>query len=138
MTNYETVRLASSRILKNFTFYIFKGDIIYAIGFPLFPQDVNKCPTLTKGHVSKISASMLKTTSSVLGGSSGGGLYDSNGKLVGIIVANVKLEDNNVIYPRLNVAIPITAISQIIKDYFASEGNYIQLIRFLLKIIFLY
>lgn len=99
------------------------GDVIYAIGYPLFTEDVNKCPTLTKGHVSKVSASMLKTTSSVLGGSSGGGLYDSNGKLVGIIVANVRLEDNNVIYPRFNVAVPIRAIWQIINDYFTNEGN---------------
>lgn len=67
---------------------------------------------------------MLKTTSTVLAGSSGGGLFTNDGSLAGIIVANTKLEENKIIYPRINVAIPVSVIYSTIKDYMANEGNF--------------
>lgn len=103
---------------------MFVGDEVYAMGYPLFSKKIHDKPTMTKGYVSKVSPFMLKTTSSVLAGSSGGGLFVKNGKLIGIIVANAKLEGNNVIYPRINMAIPVNVIYHVLQDYFTNQGNF--------------
>lgn len=104
----------------------FLGDTTFAIGYSIFANDIHKRPSLSKGYVSKITPFILKTTSTVIAGCSGGGLFNNEGNLIGIIVANTKLERDdgkNVIFPRFNAAIPIKAIYSIIEDYLRNKGK---------------
>lgn len=52
-------------------------------------------------------------------------MLDTDGALLGIIVCNVKLEENNMVYPRVNMAIPFSAISDTVLDFIERGGTYI-------------
>lgn len=66
---------------------------------------------------------MLKTTCFVHAGASGGAILDEYGCLLGIIVCNTKLSDGNVIFPKMNMAIPYASIANIIARYVEENGN---------------
>nr|XP_022911138.1 peroxisomal leader peptide-processing protease [Onthophagus taurus] len=99
------------------------GDNVFALGFPLFPRHTKPKATLTNGHVSQVSKTMLKTTCTVLPGASGGGIFDKNGELVGIIVCNAKMEDSSTTYPRVNMAIPISRIYDDLIEFLTKKGE---------------
>lgn len=80
-----------------------------------------------KGCIAKQNKFMLKTTCSVHSGSSGGAILDDNGCLIGIIVSNTKLNLNNAIFPRINFAIPYTAIADILEDFIEKMGKIFHL-----------
>ncbi|KAF5280279.1 hypothetical protein FQR65_LT03087 [Abscondita terminalis] len=100
-----------------------KGQEIYAAGYPLFPRNLMLKPSLTKGYISQVHNYSLKTTATVLPGSSGGAILNSKGKLLGIIVSNSKMDEIGIIYPRVNMAVPIKAIYSTI-ELFLENGDY--------------
>lgn len=99
-----------------------KGQEIFAAGYPLFPRNLMISPSLTKGYVSQVHDFSLKTTATVLPGSSGGAILNGQGKLLGIIVSNSKMDDVGIIYPRVNMAVPILAIYSTI-ELFLESGD---------------
>jgi hypothetical protein len=83
------------------------GQQVYAIGAP---QGLDR--TLSRGIISalrdmKENAKLIQTDTSVTRGSSGGGLFDSDGKLIGIVTFGIGEEGN------LNFAIPTDWIEQL-------------------------
>ncbi|XP_045460949.1 peroxisomal leader peptide-processing protease isoform X1 [Harmonia axyridis] len=98
------------------------GDPVYAVGFPIFPKEINPGATITKGHVSHMHPYMIKTTCSIHPGASGGAVLDDSGYLVAIIVCNAKtLDPINMTYPRLNMSIPAKLLEPILDGYFKSK-----------------
>jgi serine protease Do len=83
------------------------GQQVYAIGAP---QGLDR--TLSRGIISalrdmKDNAKLIQTDASVTNGSSGGGLFDSEGRLIGIVTFIIGEEGN------LNFAIPADWIEQL-------------------------
>jgi serine protease Do len=83
------------------------GQPVYAIGAP---QGLDR--TLSRGIISalrdmKENAKLIQTDASITNGSSGGGLFDSEGRLIGIVTFGVGAEGN------LNFAIPTDWIEQL-------------------------
>ena len=81
------------------------GQRAYAIGAP---QGLEL--TLSEGLISSLRAttngSIIQTTASISPGSSGGGLFDANGQLIGIVTFQSKTGQN------LNFALPAHWISE--------------------------
>ncbi|GJQ79119.1 hypothetical protein Trydic_g5372 [Trypoxylus dichotomus] len=102
---------------------ILKGETVFAAGFPLFSHTTKPKPTLTKGCVSHVSHAMIKTTCSVLPGSSGGAILRKNGELIGIIVCNTKLGEKMSAVPRVNMAIPIVNVIDTIVTYVKTKDG---------------
>ncbi|KAK5648971.1 hypothetical protein RI129_003863 [Pyrocoelia pectoralis] len=99
-----------------------KGDFIYAVGYPLFPRNLMMRPSITKGSVSMVQEYVVKTTATVLPGSSGGAIFNNKGNLIAITVSNTKMDEVGVVYPRVNLAVPILIISEIVR-LFLQNGD---------------
>ena len=78
------------------------GDSVYSIGSPYGYMN-----TVTEGIVSGIRTDSIQISAAINPGNSGGGLFDANGKLIGIPNSVVYLADN------LGFAIPIDQLSQV-------------------------
>ncbi|KAJ8925956.1 hypothetical protein NQ315_009809 [Exocentrus adspersus] len=100
--NMKSISISSKKIAP--------GDTVYSAGYSLFPRECHPSPTLSKGCISHVDASMIKTTCCVHPGSSGGAILDPDGRLVGVIVCNSRLEHNRTVYPRVNMAVPFSAV----------------------------
>ncbi|CAH0552150.1 unnamed protein product [Brassicogethes aeneus] len=92
------------------------GATIYSSGFSLFSSESSLSPTISKGNISQIDEGIIKTTSSVHAGASGGAILNLNGELIGVIVCNIKLPNSSV-FPRVNMAVPILKILPIIDKF---------------------
>jgi S1-C subfamily serine protease len=94
------------------------GERVYAVGAP---QGLER--TLSEGLVSGIQLDgadrMIQTTAAISRGSSGGGLFDSRGALVGVTTMYLKDGQN------LNFAIPTDRIEALQKAPSASPGPYV-------------
>lgn len=79
---------------------------------------------ITKGNISLTDSCILHTTCCILAGSSGGAIFRENGELLGIIVCHttVTLKNEFVVYPKINMAIPISAISNPLLEYIKTKG----------------
>ncbi|KAL3285994.1 hypothetical protein HHI36_000507 [Cryptolaemus montrouzieri] len=98
------------------------GDSVYAAGFPIFAKETTPSPTLTRGCISQVHPQMVKTTCSIYPGASGGGILDEDGCLLAIIVCNAKITDFiNMVYPRVNMNIPVSILEPILLKYIANE-----------------
>lgn len=97
---------------------------VFSVGFSLFSPAANVRPTLSKGVISQINDCMLRTTCSVHPGASGGAVVLPDGRLVGIIVCNARLDESGTAYPRINMAIPISNVYSSIQNYLATEGGF--------------
>ncbi|KAF5283849.1 hypothetical protein FQA39_LY04669 [Lamprigera yunnana] len=106
-----------------------RGQEVFAAGFPLFPRYLMLNPSLTKGFVSQVQEYSLKTTATVLPGSSGGAILNTDGKLLGIIVSNTKMNGVGVTYPRINMAVPASIVYPVIERFLAHGDN--KLLRML-------
>lgn len=94
------------------------------MGYSLFPRKIKAQPTLSRGIVSDVSPTMIKTTCCINPGASGGALFKPNGELLGIIVSNAKLtEKDTVSFPRVNMCIPILVVSEIISRFLEVKGK---------------
>ncbi|XP_050295918.1 peroxisomal leader peptide-processing protease isoform X1 [Anthonomus grandis grandis] len=95
-----------------------KGDPVYCVGFPLFSNSFKpRNPTITKGIIGAISPYMLKTTCAVYPGFSGGGVFSPDGILLGIIVCNTRIPEDGMVYPRINMAVPISAVAELLYEF---------------------
>ncbi|KAI4469176.1 serine protease-related [Holotrichia oblita] len=121
-TKMEAVKISTNKIIL--------GETAFAAGFPLFPQTIKPRPTLTKGCISHVTPSMIKTTCSVLPGSSGGAILNKSGELLGIIVCNTRLNGNMSAVPRINMAVPITNIIDVILNYLETKSKEFVLILY--------
>ena len=92
-----------------------KGEEILSIGFPI---SLKGRPTISSGIVSKTWRHMFQTNCCVHGGVSGGPIVRrANFKMLGIVVCNVALSNDSVLYPRLCMAIPTTVFKKPLDDY---------------------
>ncbi|KAK9692980.1 Vanin C-terminal domain [Popillia japonica] len=112
-TKMTAVKISTDKILT--------GETAFAAGFPLFPQTMKPKPTLTKGCISHVTPGMIKTTCSVLPGSSGGAILRKSGELVGIIVCNTRMDDSMSAVPRINMAVPIGNVIDVILNYLETK-----------------
>lgn len=79
---------------------------------------------VTRGVISYVSQTMLRTTCCINPGASGGALLRPSGELLGIIVSNAKLmEKEKVTFPRVNMCIPISAVVTTIEKFLKVKGN---------------
>ncbi|XP_050295919.1 peroxisomal leader peptide-processing protease isoform X2 [Anthonomus grandis grandis] len=98
--------------------YTIFGDPVYCVGFPLFSNSFKpRNPTITKGIIGAISPYMLKTTCAVYPGFSGGGVFSPDGILLGIIVCNTRIPEDGMVYPRINMAVPISAVAELLYEF---------------------
>lgn len=96
------------------------GEPVVCAGFPLFSSHL---PTITRGNVSSVSSCMLQTTCCIQSGASGGPIVrPATGELLGMVVCNVIT--STTLYPRLNMAIPLTVIKEPIENYIATGRKY--------------
>lgn len=67
---------------------------------------------------------MFQTNCCVHGGVSGGPIVRrANFKMLGIVVCNVVLSNDSVLYPRLCMAIPTTVFKKPLDDYLRTAGT---------------
>lgn len=101
-----------------------KGDNVIAAGFPFFNEnhlhDIR--PTISAGHVSNVSPTMMQTSCCVQSGFSGGPIYKLTHQshkieLVGVIVCNAQTQDLKACYPFINLAVPVHAFKGFILEY---------------------
>lgn len=98
-------------------------------------------PSLFDGAITKTDAGMFYTDCSVQAGivvavsleiglqqnrlclgQSGGPIFDEHGALLGVCVCNAK-DDNGLIFPNVNMCIPIWDIYGILEEYSRTKGN---------------
>ncbi|XP_069681475.1 peroxisomal leader peptide-processing protease [Periplaneta americana] len=90
-----------------------KGEPVVAAGFPLFSEDDNLLPTVTRGVVAHVSdpAAVLQTTCCIQSGASGGPLFRHTGELLGIVSCNTLDTDSGALFPRINMAVPASVLA---------------------------
>lgn len=95
------------------------GDPVFSIGSPY-----GYINTVTEGIVSAIRADSIQISAAINPGNSGGGLFDANGKLIGIPGSGIYLADN------LGFAVPIDQLSKVsdnqkilLADFYAKNSK---------------
>lgn len=102
------------------------GQLVYSSGFPHFAslgKAKNFLPSIFEGRVTKISKGVIFTDASVQSGQSGGPLFTGDGKLVAICISNSKDDLYQLIYPNINMSVPIFDILPILQTYGRTKGN---------------
>lgn len=99
-----------------------EGELIYVVGHAVFNPVLDLQPTITMGIVSKVIKYgnvpvMIQTTCAVHSGTSGGGVFNMCGHLVGLVVCNSRDDETGTVYPHINMAVPIETIEPIINRY---------------------
>lgn len=92
--------------------YFVYGETVYALGFGLFNPSDLEYPLITIGSISKVvyyknKPVAIHFNAQSFNGHSGGGVFNVNGELIGIIVSNAKEKEGKII-PTLNLCIPHT------------------------------
>lgn len=103
------------------------GQIVYSSGFPHFSslaRTDNFLPSIFDGRVTKITKGVLFTDASIQSGQSGGPIFTQDGRLVGICISNSKDDDNQLIYPNINMCVPVYDILPILLQYSKTNGMY--------------
>jgi S1-C subfamily serine protease len=102
------------------------GEPVIAAGFSLFSEDDNVRPTVTRGIVTLVSdpMAMLQTTCCVQSGASGGALFRCTGGLVGLISCNVMDISTGALFPRINMAVPVSVLAEPLNDSLRSGGKW--------------
>ncbi|PSN44301.1 Peroxisomal leader peptide-processing protease [Blattella germanica] len=95
------------------------GDPVIAAGFPLFSEEENNRPTLTRGIVAHLSEpmAMMQTTCCIQSGASGGALFGSTGEVVGLISCNTQDVSSKAHYPHINMAVPACVVVQPLREF---------------------
>lgn len=103
------------------------GQLIYSSGFPHFTS-LGKVreffPSVFEGRVTKLSNGVIFSDASVQSGQSGGPLFSADGSLIGICVSNSKDDAFELIYPNLNMSIPVYDILPVLEKYGQTKGKY--------------
>ena len=106
------------------------GELVHVIGHGVFGPSVGMShPTITTGVLSRVATwegrdAVLQVTALVHEGNSGGALFGSDGRLIGVVVCNATQRDGSCV-PSLGFAIPLSALSPVAA--FLSSGMLDQL-----------
>lgn len=124
------LEVPDSILSENFTtcanYKPFQHLKIYSCAFPIFSTFNDSFnPSLYEGRVTQYKRGVLFTDIPIQAGQSGGAILDADGQLIGISVQNIK--NNNRIYPKLNMAIPICDILSDLETFL--ENNDIEVFR---------
>lgn len=102
------------------------GQTVYSSGFPHFTS-LGKArdffPSIFEGRITKISKGVIFTDASVQSGQSGGPMFGDDGRLIGICVSNSKDDTYQLIYPNINMSVPVYDILPILQKYGTSKGK---------------
>lgn len=102
---------------------------MYSSGFPHFTS-LGKVhsfyPSIFEGKITKISKGVIFSDASVQSGQSGGPMFADDGHLIGITVSNSKDDAYQMIYPNINMSVPVFDILPILQKYGDSKGNLYQ------------
>lgn len=102
------------------------GDIVYSSGFPhftSFAKTTNFLPSIFEGRVTKMSKGVIFSDASVQSGQSGGPMFTRDGSLLGICVSNSKDDQFQLIYPNINMSVPIFDILPVLQKYGQTKGE---------------
>lgn len=102
------------------------GDIVYSSGFPHFTslgRAKSFLPSIFEGRVTKTSRGVVFTDASVQSGQSGGPIFNQNGALLAISISNSKDDAYNLIYPNINMSVPVSDILPILLKYCKTKGK---------------
>lgn len=80
-------------------------------------------PSLYEGRIVKFSPGMIISDASIQAGQSGGPLLDANGKLIGVSVSNSKDYETQLIYPNINMSVPVANIKSELEDFARTKGT---------------
>ncbi|XP_048509673.1 peroxisomal leader peptide-processing protease isoform X3 [Athalia rosae] len=81
-------------------------------------------PTITRGRVSRVSAGMLQTSCCIQSGISGGPVIAyPTGALLGIVVCNATSAGSKALFPRVNMAVPVTVFRDPITEYLRTQDT---------------
>jgi hypothetical protein len=78
------------------------GDLVVSVGHGLFRT---YRPLRSVGEVSKIVGDTIVTSAGCWGGSSGGAVFDGQGRFVGIMANNIRVMSSGEVLPRVNLAV---------------------------------
>lgn len=105
------------------------GQTVYTSGFPHF-DSLGKVhsffPSIFEGRITKISKGVIFSDASVQSGQSGGPMFTDDGRLIGITVSNSKDDNYQLIYPNVNMSVPVIDILPILQKYDVSRGKNIS------------
>lgn len=102
------------------------GQTVYSSGFPHFTslgKVHNFFPSIFEGRITKISKGVIFSDASVQSGQSGGPMFADDGHLIGITVSNSKDDSYHLIYPNINMSIPVFDIFPTLQKYGKSRGK---------------
>lgn len=101
------------------------GQTVYSSGFPHFTS-LGKAreffPSIFEGRVTKLSKGVIFSDASVQSGQSGGPMFSDDGDLIGICVSNSKDDAIQLIYPNINMSVPVYDILPVLQKYGKSKG----------------
>ncbi|KAI9143741.1 trypsin-like cysteine/serine peptidase domain-containing protein [Paraphysoderma sedebokerense] len=94
------------------------GDPLMTVGYGVFPPISNLQASVTKGVLTRTISSggnpiLIITSTHVHQGTSGGGVFSPSGYLLGLVVNNIRTHDD-IVYTKLNFAIPGIVISRVV------------------------
>lgn len=102
------------------------GQTVYSSGFPHFTSLGKACdffPSIFEGKITKISKGVIFTDASVQSGQSGGPMFGEDGRLIGICVSNSKDDTYQLIYPNINMSVPVYDILPTLQKYGTTKGK---------------
>lgn len=105
------------------------GQIVYTSGFPHFAslgRLDNFLPSIFEGRITKKMKGVIFTDASVQSGQSGGPIFSQDGCLIGVCISNSKDDNNQLIYPNINMAVPVYDIFPILQKYSLTKGRSIE------------
>ena len=109
------------KLIKHFCI----GDSVWAAGYPTFRAQFDNDLVVTRGVVSRVTrpAHALATTCCIQSGQSGGPLLRPDDlAILGMVVSNAKDAHSGAVHPRINLAVPATALRQPIQQYLRTQG----------------
>lgn len=102
------------------------GDMVYSSGFPHFTSlgnVKNFVPSIFEGRITKISKGVIFSDASVQSGQSGGPMFTNDGRLMAVCISNSKDDQYQLIYPNINMSVPIFDIFPILQNYERTKGK---------------
>lgn len=105
-----------------------EGEVVYMIGHAIFRGGGDMLPMVCRGIVSKIVRHnnvpiMLQTSCAIHAGASGGGVFNTHGQLIAIVVCNSKDTLSGASYPHINMCIPMETVASVIRHYIKSNNT---------------
>lgn len=102
--------------------WLYAGDEVYLIGYPLgFPLSVNKGKYVADFMIDTDTCNYSGVTATVMGGQSGGGVFNKKGELVGIIVGFSKVTLQGKAYHSIGTIVPLGGVLDWITEITGKE-----------------